>query len=133
MSKLRVQSFAISIDGYGAGPSQDLQNPLGVNGPELMEWFFHTRVWRRMHGHADGETGVDNEIAELGFARFGAWILGRNMFGPVRRPWPDYSWKGWWGDEPPDHTPRCHPATGVGRDRTCFVRESRPDPQSTRL
>ena len=105
MSKLRVQSFAISIDGYGAGPNQDLQNPLGVRGPELMEWFFHTRVWRRMHGHDDGETGVDNGIAEQGFAGIGAWILGRNMFGPVRGPWPDDSWKGWWGDEPPYHTP----------------------------
>jgi dihydrofolate reductase len=105
VSKLRVQSFAISIDGYGAGPNQGLQMPLGVNGPELMEWFFHTRAWRQMHGQADGETGVDNEIAELGFAGFGAWILGRNMFGPVRGPWPDESWKGWWGDEPPYHTP----------------------------
>ena len=105
MSKLRVQSFAISIDGYGAGPNQDLQNPLGVSGPELMEWFFHTRVWRKMHGQADGETGVDNEMAEQGFAGIGAWILGRNMFGPVRGPWPDDSWKGWWGEEPPYHTP----------------------------
>jgi dihydrofolate reductase len=103
--RLRVQSFAISLDGFGAGPSQDLQHPLGVNGPELMEWFFHTRAWRTMHGEADGDTGVDNEIAERGFAGFGAWILGRNMFGPVRGPWPDESWKGWWGDEPPYHTP----------------------------
>jgi dihydrofolate reductase len=105
VSKVRVQSFAISIDGYGAGPAQDLQNPLGINGPELMEWFFHTRVWRNMHGQPDGETGVDNEMAELGFTGFGAWILGRNMFGPIRGPWPDDSWKGWWGDEPPYHTP----------------------------
>lgn len=105
MSKLFVRSFGISIDGYGAGPNQDLQNPLGVNGPELMEWFFHTRFWRQMHGEADGETGIDNEIAEQGFANFGAWILGRNMFGPVRGPWPDDSWKGWWGEEPPYHTP----------------------------
>jgi len=105
VSKLRVQSFAISIDGYGAGPSQDLQHPLGVNGPELMEWFFHTRVWRRMHGDDDGEKGVDNGIAEQGFTGIGAWILGRNMFGPVRGPWPDDSWKGWWGDEPPYHVP----------------------------
>ncbi len=105
MSKIRVQSFAISVDGYGAGPRQDLQNPLGVNGPELMEWFFHTRVWRKMHGQPDGETGVDNEMAELGFAGIGAWILGRNMFGPIRGPWPDDSWKGWWGEEPPYHTP----------------------------
>ena len=105
MSKLRVQSFAISIDGYGAGPSQDLQHPLGVNGPELMEWFFHTRVWRRMHGQDDGETGVDNGVAEQGFTGIGAWILGRNMFGPVRGPWQDDSWKGRWGDEPPYHVP----------------------------
>jgi dihydrofolate reductase len=105
VSKIRVQSFAISVDGYGAGPRQDLQNPLGVNGPELMEWFFHTRVWRKMHGQPDGETGVDNEMAELGFAGIGAWILGRNMFGPIRGPWPDDSWKGWWGEEPPYHTP----------------------------
>ena len=105
MSKLRVQSFAISIDGYGAGPGQDLEHPLGVNGLELMEWVFHTRVWRRMHGEADGETGIDNDMAELGFAGFGAWILGRNMFGPVRGPWPDHSWRGWWGEEPPYHKP----------------------------
>jgi dihydrofolate reductase len=105
VSKLRVQSFGISLDGYGAGPGQDLQNPLGVNGHELMEWVFHTRVWRRMHGYTDGETGIDNDLAELGFAGFGAWILGRNMFGPVRGPWPDESWKGWWGDEPPYRTP----------------------------
>jgi dihydrofolate reductase len=103
--KLRVQSFSVSIDGYGAGPRQDLQNPLGVRGPELMEWVFHTRMWRRMHGHGDGETGVDNQLAEQGFAGIGAWILGRNMFGPIRGPWPDDSWKGWWGDEPPYHTP----------------------------
>ena len=107
MSKLRVQSFAISIDGFGAGPDQDLEHPLGVRGPELMEWFFATRVWRKMHGQdeGDGETGVDNAMAEQGFDHIGAWILGRNMFGPVRGPWPDDSWKGWWGDEPPYHTP----------------------------
>ena len=105
MSRLRVLSFAISIDGYGAGPDQDLQHPLGVGGPELMEWFFHTRVWRRMQGQEDGETGVDNGIAEQAFAGIGAWILGRNMFGPVRGPWPDESWRGWWGEEPPYHTP----------------------------
>ncbi len=86
MSKLRVQSFAISIDGYGAGSNQDLQNPLGVRGPELMEWFFNTRVWRNMHQLDGGETGIDNEIAEQGFAGIGAWILGRNMFGPIRGP-----------------------------------------------
>jgi dihydrofolate reductase len=105
MSKLRVQSFGVSLDGYAAGPDQSLQNPLGVRGPELMEWFFHCRFWRSMHGQPDGETGLDNGIAEQGFANIGAWILGRNMFGPVRGPWPDESWKGWWGEEPPYHTP----------------------------
>jgi dihydrofolate reductase len=105
MPKLRVQSFAISLDGYGAGPDQDLEHPLGVNGPELMEWFFPTRVWREMQGQDGGETGVDNEMAKRGFAGFGAWILGRNMFGPIRGPWPDFEWKGWWGEEPPYHTP----------------------------
>ncbi len=105
MSKLRVLSFAISLDGYGAGLNQDQQNPLGVRGLELMAWFFHTRAWRKMHGQEGEETGVDNDIAAQGFAGIGAWILGRNMFGPVRGPWPDESWKGWWGEEPPYHTP----------------------------
>ena len=105
MSKLRVQSFAMSIDGYSAGPNQDIDNPLGVRGPELMEWFFQTYFWRKMHGQPEGETGVDNDAAEQGFNGIGAWILGRNMFGPVRGPWPDESWKGWWGEEPPYHVP----------------------------
>lgn len=105
MSLLRVESFAVSLDGFGAGPRQDLENPLGVRGPELMEWFFPIRVWREMHGETGGETGVDNEMAERGFRGMGAWILGRNMFGPVRGPWPDDEWKGWWGDEPPYHVP----------------------------
>ncbi|MGE5523056.1 MAG: dihydrofolate reductase family protein [Rhodospirillaceae bacterium] len=105
MPKLRVLSFAVSIDGYGAGPNQDLENPLGVGGVELMEWFFHTRAWRAMHGQDGGETGIDNGIAERGFAGIGAWIIGRNMFGPVRGPWPDESWRGWWGDEPPYRVP----------------------------
>jgi dihydrofolate reductase len=105
MSKLRVLSFAVSIDGYSAGPNQDLQNPLGVRGPELMDWFFHTRSWRKMHGEVDGETGIDDGIAAQGFAGIGAWIIGRNMFGPVRGAWPDEAWKGWWGEEPPYHTP----------------------------
>src|SRR5947209_20614744 len=103
--RLRVGSFSISIDGYGAGPSQDLHNPLGVGGPALFDWFFHTRTWQRMHGNEDGEMSVDDDIAAQGFARIGAWILGRNMFGPVRGPWPDESWKGWWGEEPPYHVP----------------------------
>lgn len=105
MSKLRVQSFALSIDGFGAGPNQDLEHPLGVSGPELMDWLFATRFWRKMHGQDGGESGLDNRIAEQGFAGIGAWILGRNMFGPIRGPWPDDKWKGWWGDEPPYHTP----------------------------
>jgi dihydrofolate reductase len=105
VSRLVVRSFSLSIDGYGAGPKQDLQNPLGVRGPELMEWAFHTRMWRKMHGEAGGETGVDSQIAEEGFVGIGAWILGRNMFGPVRGPWPDDNWRGWWGEEPPYHTP----------------------------
>jgi dihydrofolate reductase len=105
MSKLCVKSFAISIDGYGAGLGQDLDNPLGVRGVELMDWFFHTRVWREIHGEQGGETGIDNGIAARGFAGVGAWILGRNMFGPVRGPWPDESWRGWWGEEPPYHVP----------------------------
>jgi dihydrofolate reductase len=105
MPKLRVQSFAISIDGFGAGPGQDLEHPIGVRGMELMEWFFPTRIWRQMQGEEGGETGIDNYIAEQGFANIGAWILGRNMFGPVRGPWPDDNWKGWWGEEPPYHAP----------------------------
>jgi dihydrofolate reductase len=95
----------MSIDGFGAGPDQDLQHPLGVRGPELMDWLFHSRFWQRMHGKEGGETGVDDDMAARGFAGIGAWILGRNMFGPVRGPWPDDAWKGWWGDEPPYHTP----------------------------
>jgi dihydrofolate reductase len=105
MSKLRVHTFSLSIDGYGAGPNQDLQNPLGVGGPAMFDWFFHTRTWRRMHGQADGETGADDAVAARGFEGIGAWILGRNMFGPVRGAWPDENWKGWWGDEPPYHVP----------------------------
>jgi dihydrofolate reductase len=106
MGKVVVRSFSISIDGFGAGPDQDLENPLGVRGPEIFDWFFHTRTFQQMHGdEAGGETGVDDQIASEGFAGIGAWILGRNMFGPVRGPWPDDSWKGWWGEEPPYHVP----------------------------
>ena len=105
MSKVRVACFALSLDGYGAGPRQDLQNPLGVGGLAMMEWFLPTRTWRSMQGESDGETGVDDTMAAAGFADVGAWMLGRNMFGPVRGPWPDDNWKGWWGDEPPYHCP----------------------------
>jgi len=105
MSRLLVQNFGVSIDGFAAGPDQDLQNPLGVNGPDLMEWFFPTRTFQTMFGKADGETGIDDSIAARGMTGFGAWILGRNMFGPVRGPWPDDDWKGWWGPNPPYHVP----------------------------
>jgi dihydrofolate reductase len=104
MGKVRVAAYGISLDGYGAGPDQSLDNPLGVDFPEVMAWFFPTRMFRRMHtDQADGETGVDNSMAEKSFENVGAWILGRNMFGPVRGPWPNEDWKGWWGDEPPYH------------------------------
>jgi dihydrofolate reductase len=105
MSKLRVHGFAVSLDGFGAGTDQSLEHPLGMRGPELMQWFFPTRVFQRMYGSGDGETGIDNTMAERGFDNMGAWILGRNMFGPVRGPWPDESWRGWWGEEPPYHVP----------------------------
>ena len=105
MSKVRVQSFGVSLDGFSAGTNQDLQNPLGVRGPEIFEWFFPTRMFQKMHGSGDGETGIDNQVAEQGFENMGAWILGRNMFGPIRGPWPDENWRGWWGEEPPYHVP----------------------------
>ena len=105
MPKLRVSSFAVSIDGFGAGPNQDLQHPIGVGGLALMEWFFETRTWKHMHGLEGGETGIDDNLAAEGLRGIGAWILGRNMFGPVRGPWLDDSWNRWWGDEPPYHTP----------------------------
>ncbi len=105
MSRLRVQTFSVSLDGFGAGPDQDLEHPLGVGGPDMFDWFFHTRTFQKMHGTGEGEAGVDDDLAAQGFENVGAWILGRNMFGPVRGPWPDESWRGWWGEEPPYHTP----------------------------
>jgi len=105
MSKVRVQCFGVSVDGFGAGPNQSLDNPLGERGKDMMGWFFPTKVFRAMTGQGGGEAGVDNAMAEDGMKNLGAWILGRNMFGPVRGPWPDESWKGWWGDEPPYHVP----------------------------
>lgn len=105
MGKLRVHSFAVSIDGYGAGPSQDIDNPLGVGGMALHDWVFETRTFQRMLGKQGGAVGVDDDFAARGFDNIGAWILGRNMFGPIRGPWPDDRWKGWWGDDPPFHTP----------------------------
>jgi dihydrofolate reductase len=103
--KLLVRSFTISLDGYGAGPHQSLDNPLGEKGTKLHEWAFATRTFRKMFGQEGGESGTDDEFAAMGFENIGAWILGRNMFGPVRGPWPDESWKGWWGDNPPYHVP----------------------------
>jgi dihydrofolate reductase len=105
MTKLRVHSFSISIDGYGAGPNQDFANPLGVGGVALHQWFFATHTFQRMHGGAGGTRDVDDDFAMRGFTNIGAWILGRNMFGPVRGAWPDETWKGWWGENPPYHTP----------------------------
>jgi dihydrofolate reductase len=104
MPRVVVNSFSISADGFGAGPCQDLANPLGVGAMPLHEWVFATRSFKQMHGEGGGETGtIDDGYAARGMAGLGAWILGRNMFGPVRGPWPDASWRGWWGDEPPYH------------------------------
>jgi dihydrofolate reductase len=105
MSRLRVHSFSVSADGFGAGPSQDLEHPLGVGGLAMHEWVFATRTFHEMHGKEGGAAGVDDDFAARGFAGIGAWILGRNMFGPVRGPWPDGAWKGWWGETPPYHVP----------------------------
>jgi len=105
MSKLRVHNFAISLDGYGAGPNQDMENPLGLGGLALHEWLIATRTFGKLYGDGDGTTGVDDEFADRGFRNIGAWILGRNMFGPQRGSWLDDKWKGWWGDNPPYHAP----------------------------
>jgi dihydrofolate reductase len=105
MSKLVVRSFSVSLDGFGAGPDQSLENPMGIGGMALHDWAFATKTFRTMFGKEDGETGVDEGFAAKGFENLGAWILGRNMFGPVRGPWPNEDWKGWWGDEPPYHVP----------------------------
>jgi dihydrofolate reductase len=111
MSALRVLCFSVSIDGYGAGPNQSMDNPMGMGGMALHEWVFPTKTFQAMHlelpGGADmgGTTGVDDDFASKGFENIGAWILGRNMFGPMRGPWVDHSWKGWWGENPPYHTP----------------------------
>ena len=106
MSKLRVESFSISIDGFGAGPDQSLENPLGIGGTTLHGWLFSTRTFQsKVFGKEGGETGIDDDFAVRGFHNVGAWIMGRNMFGPVRGPWPDESWKGWWGDNPVYHKP----------------------------
>ncbi|HUG11660.1 MAG TPA: dihydrofolate reductase family protein [Opitutaceae bacterium] len=104
--RLRVACFSLSLDGFGAGPDQSLENPLGVGGMAIHEWVFPTRTFQEKVGDGgSGTTGVDDDFAARGFAGVGAWILGRNMFGPIRGEWPDDKWKGWWGDEPPYHTP----------------------------
>jgi dihydrofolate reductase len=110
MAKLRVHCFSMTLDGFSAGPDQDLTNPVGVGGLTVFGWQFATRAHRQMSGHqvpdeSGGGTGVDNDLVLRGFEEIGAWIIGRNMFGPVRGPWPDDSWKGWWGDTPPYHVP----------------------------
>jgi dihydrofolate reductase len=105
MSKVRVNCFALSLDGYGAGPRQDLDNPLGVGGTALHRWFYPTRSFQAMFGKNEGTTGIDDDYARHGMENLGAWILGRNMFGPIRGNWPDDAWKGWWGESPPYHVP----------------------------
>lgn len=106
MSKVRVAGFSVSLDGFGAGVDQSLSDPLGKRGPEMFQWFFHTRSFRSMQGKEDGSVGdIDDTFARKAMDNFGAFILGRNMFGPVRGPWPDDSWKGWWGENPPYHAP----------------------------
>jgi dihydrofolate reductase len=105
MSKVRVQAFSVSVDGFGAGPRQSLNDPLGVGGTTLHEWFYPTRSFQQMVGSEGGSTGVDDGFARRSFEGVGAWILGRNMFGPIRGAWPDDDWKGWWGDNPPYHVP----------------------------
>lgn len=105
MTKVKVQAFAVSLDGYGAGPRQSLENPLGVGGTSLHQWFFPTRTFQQMVGSEGGATGIDDDFARRSMQGMGAWIMGRNMFGPVRGPWPDNRWRGWWGDNPPYHVP----------------------------
>lgn len=105
MTQVRVESLSLSLDGYGAGPNQSIDNPLGVGGEDLHEWLVPTRTFRRISGAEDGSTGLDDAFAARGFANIGAWIMGRNMFGPIRGPWGDFNWKGWWGDNPPYHVP----------------------------
>lgn len=106
MTRVRVECFTLSLDGYGAGPDQDIDQPLGIGGPELHQWLRSTQTFQRtLFGKEGGTTGVDDDFAARGFRDVGAWILGRNMFGPIRGPWPDLNWQGWWGDTPPYHVP----------------------------
>ena len=105
MGKVRVNAFGVSLEGYGAGVSQDRENPLGVGGESLHKWFYPTRTFKTMFGGKEGTTGIDDDFARRGTENLGAWILGRNMFGPIRGSWPDEEWKGWWGESPPYHVP----------------------------
>jgi dihydrofolate reductase len=105
MSKIKVAAFSVSLDGFGAGPEQGLKDPLGIGGEDLHTWIVSTKMFYRMTGKDEGTAGVDNDFAEQSMANIGAWIMGRNMFGPIRGPWPDNEWKGWWGEEPPYHVP----------------------------
>jgi dihydrofolate reductase len=106
MTKLRVESLTLSLDGYAAGPHQNLEHPLGVGGLSLHGWAVATRTFQQqLFGNEGGEAGIDDDFATRGFRNVGAWILGRNMFGPVRGPWPDESWRGWWGENPVYHVP----------------------------
>lgn len=105
MSKVRVHNFSISLDGYGAGPQQTTDEPLGVGGEDLHGWFVTTRTFQAMTGKSGGTTGIDDDFASRAMVGVGAWIMGRNMFGPVRGEWPDERWRGWWGENPPYHAP----------------------------
>jgi dihydrofolate reductase len=105
MAKLRVHNLSVSVDGYAAGPNQSIDNPLGIGAERLHEWIFKTRYGRRMIGQDGGDEGLDNEFLGRGDEGIGATVMGRNMFGPVRGPWPDESWRGWWGEDPPYHHP----------------------------
>ena len=105
MSKVKVAAFSFSLDGYGAGREQSLQDPLGRDGERLHDWFVPTRSFQKMSNKEEGTTGVDDDFGAQSFEKLGAWIMGRNMFGPVRGDWPDNEWKGWWGDNPPYHVP----------------------------
>ena len=105
MSRIRIAGFSVSLDGFSAGVEQSLADPLGKRGPELFQWYFPTLAFCDMLGKGGGETGPDNDFAIRGMAGFGAFILGRNMFGPIRGEWPDDQWKGWWGPNPPYHAP----------------------------
>lgn len=105
MSKVKVAAFSVSLDGFGAGPDQSREEPLGKGGEELHEWMFPTKMFQNMMGKEGGTEGTDNDFAERSMENIGAWIMGRNMFGPIRGPWPNDEWKGWWGEEPPYHVP----------------------------